>query len=164
MKLIPFLVGTILGLGVFVLLKKTNKPLKTQGSSKEVIKYFKSKGLNNYQSIAIAGNLQAESNFRTYASGDSGSAYGIAQWRGSRLRDLTTFANENNLDYRDFYTQLDFIWYELNNKERNALVQLRDSDSLYSATINFAKYYERPQASTYPIRVEYANQINAQLA
>ncbi len=158
MKLLAYIGGIVLGVGAVLLIRKRTM-LKTVGTASEVVNYFVNKGLTSVQASGIAGNLRAESNFKTQAVGDAGKAYGLAQWRDSRLIDLQNFAKSKKKDIRDFYTQLDFIWHELNGKEKSALNNLRASTTVADAAFNFAKYYERPLASTYDIRMKYANQI-----
>jgi hypothetical protein len=158
MKKLAYFAGTVLGIGAILLLKK-KYALKTSGTANEVINYFTKKGLSKEQATGIAGNLRAESNFKTDAVGDNGKAYGLAQWRDSRLVDLQNYAQNHKKDIRDFYTQLRFLWYELNGKEKQAFAQLKAARTVQDAALAFAKYYERPLASTYDIRINYANQI-----
>ena len=163
MNVIGFLSGAFIGLAGIVLYNKNKTTgIKTKGTADNVVQYFLGKGFNINQAVGIAGNIQAESNFNSLASGDSGSAFGIAQWRHSRLGNLKSFAQTNNRSFKDFNTQLEFILFELQNYERRALQKLKDSGSLENATVNFAKYYERPQASTIPKRVDYSKEIMKQ--
>lgn len=157
-KYIPYLLGISIGLGiVFVLTRK--RGLTIQGDYNAVVKFFTKKGLTLNQAIGIAGNLRVESDYKADAVGDNGTSFGIAQWHNERWDALKRYAIEKNEDYRDFYTQLDFIWYELNSSESNALTKLREAKTVEQASLNFAKYYERPQASTYAIRETYSKQI-----
>ena len=145
------------GLGIYNGLKK--KSVMLSGDAEDVVDFFLDNGFTLEQSIGIAGNLQEESQFKTTALGDSGTAFGLAQWRGSRRENLEAFARDKNKDIRDFYLQLEFILHEFQTDEKRAFQKLLASNDLETATLNFAKYYERPQASTYPKRVMYANQI-----
>jgi hypothetical protein len=82
---------------VFAELNKDNPDLSE--NALEASKFLGSKGFNNAQKAGIIGNLMAES-YKTllpdaFNSKDGGQgAYGIAQWRGSRLEDLVNF-NKN---------------------------------------------------------------------
>lgn len=151
--------ATVILIGYLNFGKANKKALKTKGTADDVVRYFIKKGLTKFQAVGIAGNLRAESNFKAYATGDNGSAYGIAQWRGIRLKRLKEFASDKDVNYKDFNTQIDFIWHELNTTEGKALTKLKQANSVDQAAINFAKYYERPATSTYGKRVRYAEEI-----
>ena len=160
MNLIAFAGGLAVGgVTLYILKNKLKAPLKTQGTADEVVRFFEKKGLSKVQAVGIAGNLQEESRFNTEASGDNGSAYGIAQWRGGRLKALLDWADSQKKDVRDFYTQLNFLWRELNTSEKPALAKLINSNTVESASSNFATYYERPQASTIPRRITNSKEI-----
>lgn len=156
------MIGVAIGVGIVVFLSKKRK-LVVNGDYDDVVKYFLKKGLTLYQSVGIAGNLKVESDFKAYALGDNGTSYGLAQWHNERWDALKRFAESKNEDYRDFYTQLDFIWYELNNSESLALSKLKEANTVETASLAFAKYYERPQASTYAIRETRSKQIYEQI-
>ena len=164
MNVLGFLAGAFVGVGgiyLYVTNKKVSAP-KTKGSADDVVRYFLDNGFTINQSGGVAGNIQAESNFNSLAKGDAGTAFGIAQWRGDRLQKLIAFAEANNYNYEDFNTQLAFIIYELQNYEKRALQKLLEANTLETATVNFATYYERPQASTIPKRVVYSKEIMKQ--
>lgn len=82
---------------VFAELNKDNPDLSE--NALEASKFLGSKGFNNAQKAGIIGNLMAES-YKTLlpdafnSKGGGQGAYGIAQWRGSRLEDLVNF-NKN---------------------------------------------------------------------
>ena len=65
----------------------------------EAARFFGGKGFDNAQTAGIIGNLMTES-YKTLMpnafneKGGGQGAYGIAQWRGSRLKDLVNF-NQN---------------------------------------------------------------------
>lgn len=160
MNPIPYIAGAALGvLGIVLFKSKKSNKLITNGQANDVVTYFLDNGFTLNQSIGVAGNIQAESNFNSLASGDSGTAFGIAQWRGSRLENLKKYAADRNQNMNDFNVQLAFILYELKNYEKTALQKLKEADTLEAATFNFAKYYERPQSSTIPKRLDYSKEI-----
>lgn len=159
MQLIGYLSGAFIGLaGIYLYKAKKNAP-KFKGTPEDVVNFFLNKGFSLNQSVGIAGNLKAESNFNALASGDNGSAFGIAQWRNDRLDNLKSFALDNKKDFQDFNTQLEFIYYELHNFEKTALAKLKASDTLESATLNFAQHYERPKSELIPKRIAYSKEI-----
>jgi hypothetical protein len=125
-------------------------------NSKSAIDYLVSKGLTPAQAAGVVGNLIQESTLNSGAFNKSEGAYGLAQWRGSRLQDLQQFASSRGKDISDVNTQLDFIMHELGGKERRAGAMLASSKTAEEAAFNFGKYYERPKVVEQS-RMQYAN-------
>jgi hypothetical protein len=97
--------------------------------------------LSNRAIGALLGHLQAESQFNPTARNEEGGgcgAFGIAQWRGSRLKNLFNFAKSKGKPVDDFATQLEFVkkelstggnyfnkvWEILNSPQNLSLIQL----------------------------------------
>jgi hypothetical protein len=131
-------------------------PKGTSVGSKSAIDYLVSKGLTPAQAAGVVGNLIQESTLNSGAFNKSEGAYGLAQWRGSRLQDLQQFASSRGKDISDVNTQLDFIMHELAGKERKAGAMLASSTTAEEAAFNFGKYYERPKVVEQS-RMQYAN-------
>ena len=114
------------------------------GSSSEAMSFFQSKGWSKEQAAGIVGNLQAESgkNLRTNASGDSGLAYGIAQWHPDRQAQ---FERVMGIPIRQstFKQQLEFVNWELNNSEAAAGRALRGATTAAEAASIVDARYER---------------------
>jgi peptidoglycan hydrolase-like protein with peptidoglycan-binding domain/lysophospholipase L1-like esterase len=110
-----------------------------------VIDFFTSKGLTPEQAAGIAGNIKAESEFNPMAIGDSGKAKGLAQWRDNRRKKLEKWTAQNGLDADSVDGQLKYLWWELNNSEKNALSKLKQQKTPSDAAYAFAKYFERPK-------------------
>lgn len=106
--------------------------------------FFKNQGLTTSQSAGIIGNLYIESNLDVNAVGDNGTSFGIAQWHNERYTSLKKWAAKNNLQWNSFNAQLKYLWWELNNTESNALLQLKQQHDPARAAYVFAKYFERP--------------------
>lgn len=113
--------------------------------------YFVMRGWSPEQAAGIVGNLAVESfNPRTgqaldpTVTGDNGTAFGIAQWRGERQRNLANFAEANGLDYRSLEGQLGFVDHELRTTEKRAGDRLRSAKTPQEATDIFMRHYERP--------------------
>jgi len=127
---------------------KSGKPFKAStrniSDANTVIDFFVGKGLSREQAAGIAGNIQAESAFNPEAVGDSGKAFGLAQWRDGRRDNLNSWTEDNGYDVNSVDGQLEFLWWELNNSERNALTKLKQTDTPSDAAYAFAKFYERP--------------------
>ena len=125
-------------------------------SAKSAVDYLVSKGLSPAQAAGVVGNLIKESTLDSGAQNKAEGAYGLAQWRGSRLQDLAQFASSRGKEISDVNTQLDFIMHEMNNKESRAGAMLRASNTAEEAAFNFGKYYERPK-TVEQSRMAYAN-------
>ena len=107
------------------------------------IDFLIKQGFTPNQAYGIVGNLQVESfdDIRPWAEDGTG-AYGIAQWQDSRLQDLKDFARENGSDYTAFETQLAFLVYELQHKEReNWQKVLRDA--VNGTPEEYASYFDK---------------------
>jgi hypothetical protein len=130
-------------------------------SSNEAIDYLVKKGMTPAQAAGVVGNLIQESTLNSGAFNEAEGAYGLAQWRGSRLSDLQSFAASKGKSIEDVNTQLDFIMHELNGKESKAGRMLFASKTADEAAFNFGKYYERPK-TVEQSRLSYATQSLAQ--
>lgn len=108
------------------------------------MEYFQSTGKTKEQAAGIVGNLDHESGFNTSASGDNGTAFGIAQWRGERLDALKAYAASQGKPITDLQTQLQFVDKELNSTEGKAHEKLLAAKSTDEAAKAFIDY-ERPQ-------------------
>ena len=130
-------------------------------SSNEAIDYLVKKGMTPAQAAGVVGNLLQESTLNSGAHNKAEGAYGLAQWRGSRLSDLQSFAASQGKSIDDVNTQLDFIMHELKGKESKAGQMLFASKTADEAAYNFGKYYERPK-TVEQSRLSYATQSLAQ--
>ncbi|MGE8033866.1 phage tail tip lysozyme [Lysinibacillus sp. NPDC093692] len=137
---------------------------KASGNSTQatVWNFFKSKGLSDSAVAGIMGNIQQESSFSSTAGKNAqGSAFGIAQWRGSRLSELNSFAKSKGTSANDLGTQLDFMWKELQGKEKQALHSLNRTLTATEHASNFNTLYERngekAGSKGHNNRVNYAN-------
>lgn len=109
-------------------------------NKKKAMEFFQSKGLKAYQAAGIVGNLLGESSLNPNAVNSTSKAYGIAQWLGDRKKKLfSKYGNKPTFDQ-----QLEFIWEELNNNEKNAFEKLLGTKSVEEATNSFMKHFERP--------------------
>lgn len=115
-----------------------------RGNAAQTIAFFMSKGLSRAQAAGIAGNLLHESGFNPSAVGDSGTSFGIAQWHLGRGAAMKQWTVANGYSSTSFKGQLEYLWYELNHGERNALSKLRETGNAYDAGMAFCRYFERP--------------------
>jgi len=117
-----------------------------------IIEFFVGKGLTSPQAAGIAGNIKTESagTWQTGVIGDGGTSMGLAQWHKSRLLRLNQFARDKKLTVTDPTAQLEYLWYELQNKENKAYRKLLDTDTPENAAISFMVNFERPSSSNNP--------------
>lgn len=120
-------------------------------------------GLNEVQACGVVGNLVHESGGINPTCENSEGAYGIAQWHpgGGRKQNLISFCNQNGLDYKTLYAQLEFLKNELTTKPSLGLSQLRSATNYTDATNVFCDNFERPgpDPKGRPKRRGYAHQI-----
>lgn len=118
---------------------------KTSDKEKKAYAFFLSRGYNPQASAGIVGNLLYESNLDTSAEGDKGyeggSSFGLAQFRGDRLKKLKQTYGEK---WTDFDNQLAFVDWELNNTHKKAGEILRSTSDVHKAGQAFSDYYEIP--------------------
>lgn len=134
----------------------TTKPTVTETSvsgyeqSRQVWKYLKSLGLNDYICAGILGNIMAEVgghtlNISSWPKYSNGSYYGICQWSGSRKsRLLNNFGSDLN-------AQLRFLGVELYEEipAGSSFYTMQDEKE---AALYFAKNFERCSSQYYSIR------------
>lgn len=122
-----------------------------------VYDFYASRGIPPHVASGFTGNFAVESgNFHPdvisgLRGGDNGSALGVGQWRGSRLKNLQAFAAASGQDWRNLDTQLAFSLEEANpqSRFRDPIVvknwqTIMSSASPDEATNNIMQFYERP--------------------
>jgi LAS superfamily LD-carboxypeptidase LdcB len=96
---------------------KRVEPKKVYNIAKNIFKE-----LNKTSLSGMLGHFKYESNFNPTAYNSSGGgcgAFGIAQWRGDRFKNLETFAIGKNKKIDDIGIQLEFIKEELQSNYKN---------------------------------------------
>lgn len=121
--------------------KKQKNPL-AETRVGAAIDFLIKQGFSVNQAYGIVGNLQVESfdDIRPWAQDGTG-AYGIAQWQDSRLEDLKQFARDNQSDYTAFETQLAFLVYEIQHKEKGNWQKVLQS-SVNGTPEEYASYFD----------------------
>jgi hypothetical protein len=100
-------------------------------------------GLSREQSAGVVGNLMAESGKGIPSwgpTGDGGTAWGSAQWRGDRLARLKRMFPDS---YRTVEAQQKFMRWELEHSEKHALDALRRARTPEEAAAAVDRFYER---------------------
>lgn len=113
-------------------------------NSKSIAEGFMRMGWTKEQAEGIVANIKRESNFNPSAVGDSGRAYGIAQWHPDRQADFQARMGKN-IRGSSLEEQMQFIHYELTQgKERKAGDALRKATTASQAGELMSRLYERP--------------------
>lgn len=103
-------------------------------------------GLAPHQAAGLVGNLQNESGSSIPAwgpTGDNGSAWGTAQWRGDRLDNLKSYAADNGLDHRSVEAQQAFMRHEFDTTENSSYKALQAAQTPEAAATAVNTQYER---------------------
>ena len=126
--------------------------------------FFISCGWTKEQAAGIVGNLMAESGrnlaFES-ATGDGGTAHGLAQWRFERVdkfEDVFGFP----LSESSFEDQLNYVQWELTNpksSEKRSGDRLKNADTASEAASIVDQYYERSSGEARGLRISYAQEI-----
>lgn len=123
--------------------------------------FFVSMGWTKEQAAGIVGNLMAECGpnlaFES-ATGDGGTAHGLAQWRFERADKFEDLYG-HPLSEGSFEEQLDYVHWELNNTEKRAGERLREAKTPADAASVVDRYYERSSGEARSQRIRYAEQI-----
>lgn len=100
--------------------------------------YFTGKGLSDFQSAGIVGNLMQESGVDPTNVQPNGAGHGIAQWsEPGRWDKLLTYASSQNKSPTDLGLQLDFLWYELSTTYPSVLSNLKTTTNVDVAVNQF---------------------------
>ena len=116
-------------------------------AANDPLTYFRLNGWSKEQAAGILANLQAESGMNPQAVGDSGKAYGVAQWHPDRQEAFRQWAGKD-IRESSLAEQLDFVNHELKRgAERKAGALLAATKSAEQAGQVVSRYYERPAAA-----------------
>ena len=116
------------------------------------------------------GNFQLESGFnpRVNEGGRVGTpqmegGYGVAQWTGSRQKNLIDFAKQQKMDPGDINLQAKFLLHELEGPEKKAADYVREAVSPEESARRFLTDFERAGIPKTKQRQEAARAIYGQL-
>ncbi|MBN9347590.1 MAG: hypothetical protein J0I48_15570, partial [Devosia sp.] len=123
-------------------------PVSGNPRAKQAWDFFTSRGYSAAQTAGILGNLIGESGLDPSAVGDGGLAKGLAQHHPDRWAAHLSRTSASGTDPNDFNAQLDFIDWELRNKEQKAFNRLMKATTVDQATAAFIGF-ERPQGFTW---------------
>ena len=127
--------------------------------------FFVNKGLSSVQAAGIVGNLIQESTVLPSATEPGGPGRGIAQWSSGGRWNSTShdnvawYAAQHGMSTSSLTTQLDFIWYELQNFSAYGLGRLRSASTVSSAVVAFETDYEACGACSQSRRISFAEEV-----
>jgi hypothetical protein len=133
--------------------------LSGSGNVQQAYNFFIGKGLKDFQSAGIVGNLAQESGVSPTSK--SPGAFGVAQWTPPDA--LYAWAKAQNRDASSLATQLDFLWSQISpgGSEAGTLPAVQSSTDAASAAQAFEQKYERAGIPAMANRIKYANNILA---
>ena len=131
--------------------------LTGSGNVQQAYNFFLTKGLKDFMSAGIVGNLAQESGVSPTST--SPGAFGVAQWTPPDA--LYAWAKQQNRDKSSLATQLDFLWYQLQTNEKGALSMVQSSTDASSAAQAFEQGYERAGIPMMQNRIKYAQNVLA---
>jgi hypothetical protein len=108
-------------------------------------KYFQAQGWSAAQAAGIAANLMSESGGNIKATGDNGTAFGLAQWHSDRQAAFAAWAG-HDIRSSTLAEQLAFVQYELTHGGETAAGNaLRKQTTGFGAGSTLSQQYERPK-------------------
>ena len=118
--------------------------------------------INDIQFCGAAGNVVQESGFNPkaeeYPGKENYGGKGIAQWTGDRRKKASEWLGKPIIK-ASLEEQTNFLIYELNGTEKNALKALKTATTVADAVRIFCEKYERPKAVELCQRIKYANLV-----
>lgn len=116
-------------------------------------------GLSREQAAGVVGNLMAESGagIKPWGpTGDGGTAWGSAQWRGDRLHNLMRMFPDS---YKTVESQQKFMRWEMDHGYGRAYDAIRRASSPEEAAARMDQYYERSSGGARRQRQSYARRL-----
>lgn len=121
-----------------------DKKAAQAANSQKAIEFFKSQGWTEEQAAGIVANLIQESGLNPKLPGDSGAAFGIAQWHKDRQDDFRKWAG-HDIRESTLMEQLAFVDFELRRgKEQAAGKKIKETETREDAAAATREFYERP--------------------
>ncbi|TXR49886.1 phage tail tip lysozyme [Phyllobacterium endophyticum] len=119
--------------------------------AKEAFDFYVEKGMTPTAAAGFVGNLMGESDMNPEAlrkddAGPGLHSEGIGQWNRERLAGLKRLAASRGTSHKDFRTQLEWGWEELQSSERAQYDRMMNAKDIDEAT-DGGIMYERPVGS-----------------
>jgi hypothetical protein len=138
-------------------------------NAEKAFNFFIMNGFTPQQSAGIVGNFARESYPAIIPTTEnSGGAYGIAQWLGSRKVGLQNYARAINQPISLLETQLGWVIEEFkghpDSNESAAAAQIKATQTVAAAAAAVKVYYERNGEDDTAIRIEFAEEVYERFA
>ena len=124
----------------------------------DALDYFVGQGWTFAQAAGIVGNLIVESNLNPAAVGDSGKAYGIAQWHPDRQATCSKLLNRP-IKGSSVEEQLECVENEFKTSESRAAAKIKTATTAADAAVLCDQYYERSSGAARQNRITQANNL-----
>ena len=111
------------------------------------LEFFMKNEWSREQASGLIANIEAESGFNPQAIGDIGLAFGICQWHPDRQADFRAQFRRSIKD-ANYAEQLEFVVFELKNKESRAGKALHATSTAEEAGEVVCLLYERRTTRT----------------
>lgn len=133
-----------------------------QTLAQRMMGYFEGQGWTHAQAAGLVANLTRESGLDASRTGDSGAAYGLAQWHPDRQARFKAWSG-HDIQGSTLDEQMQFVQWELTHNEKAAGDHLRMAQNPVEAAYVVSGEYERPKdkAGEATIRGEGAQQFAA---
>jgi Phage tail lysozyme/N-acetylmuramoyl-L-alanine amidase len=122
-------------------------------------------GLTPQQALGSLWSMGGESHStldtNAYNPKDPGGSIGIAQWLGTRRKDLEAYAQTQGKPVNDASTQVGFLVQELRGNEKHAFDLLKQTQTPEDAARIWTKYYERPQVDNSEARIAAGKRVGS---
>jgi len=119
------------------------------------------------QTKGIIANVEAESGFNPFATGDNGKAYGLSQWHADRQALYAKLYGHSMQSVKDptqaLREQLGFIHWELTHTEKKAGDDLKKALTAYGAGSIVSREYERPASRVQDVKRGIAAQVTVNI-
>ena len=131
---------------------------KGEAAGFKIASYLYGKGWTKHGIAGLLGNLEGESSIDPgmYSERDGKNNTGLCSWINGRVTSLKNFAKKNDRDYKDLYTQVDFILYELKTGYKGWEKEMKNSKSYKTSASWFMLEYERPSSKNPTHRIGLA--------
>ena len=149
-KLLSFILVLSMIASVITIMPTTVSAAQEKSTAAKYVHDFvmNNMGMNCAAACAVCANIEEESGFNPKATGDSGTSYGICQWRNNNFTRLKTYCSNNGYDYTTLEAQMNFLNWDLADQGKWLLNYLKTSentaDGAYNAAYYFCTTYEKP--------------------
>lgn len=115
--------------------------------ARQLMMYFMGAGMTKAGAAGIIGNFMQESGLNPAIVQSNGEGHYLAQWGGSRLTNLQSFASQHGLSATSVEAQAKFTIQELRSSYPQLFKMLSTTNDVTAAALAVSNQYERPAAA-----------------